>query len=312
MTVEKEPIDQHCFIRDRAFSTRARDGFRHLLRHLWPGGSSRIVLPAYIGHSPLEGSGILDPLTELGIPYSFYRVDERLEIDLTSLENELARGDVFAGMAIHYFASLQPELRKAKTLCHDAGAVLVEDCCHCLDLPGRGIGEIGDFALFSIHKVLPCSDGGILQTNRDALEPGTLPRESRASELPVRLWRDALFEEIAARRIGNYEALAAALDGLPGISQFWSLLSEGTAPLNLPILIEDVDRFEVYKRMRAQGVGVVALYHTLVDAIEPDRFATSHEVSRKILNLPIHQDVGTEDIGIIVETLSGALTELGG
>jgi dTDP-4-amino-4,6-dideoxygalactose transaminase len=308
MTVEKEPIDQENFIRDRQFCTRARDGFRHLLSRTWPGGGARVVLPAYIGHSPLEGSGILDPLIELRIPYSFYRVDERLNIDLSSLERELGRGRVFSVLAIHYFGRVQAELAEARGLCQRAGAALIEDCCHCMDLSGRGIGDVGDYALFSIHKVLPCDDGGILQRNHDAPDPGPLPHDARAEALPNRLWRDAAFDAIAERRADNYRRLSAELQGLDGFTPFWAGLPEGTAPLNLPILIDDADRFEVYKRMRASGVGVVSLYHTLVDAIDPDVFPTSHDISRKILNLPIHQDVQSGDMRSTVEALRSALT----
>lgn len=310
MTLEKEPVDRQAFIRARQYSTRARDGFRHLLSSIWPGDSARIVLPAYIGHSPLEGSGILDPLIKLGIPYSFYRVDERLNIDMSSLESELGRGQVFSVLAIHYFGSLQPELVQAKALCERAGAVLIEDCCHCMDQQEQAIGDTGDYALFSIHKVLPCDDGGILQRNRDAIDPGPLPASLRATALPTRLWRDAAFDAIAERRIDNYHRLNAELRSVDGLTPFWPKLPQGTAPLNFPLLIESADRFEVYKRMRASGVGVVALYHTLVDAIEPEVFPTSHAISRKILNLPIHQDVKREEAQSIVEALKTALAEV--
>ena len=307
MTVDKEPLDRRTFIRDRQFASRARDGFRHLLSRICPSGSTRILLPAYIGHSPLEGSGILDPLTELGIPYSFYRVDEHLNIDLSSLESELGRTPVFAVLAIHYFGALQGQLTEAKRLCERTGALLIEDCCHCIDLPGRGIGDVGDYALFSIHKVLPCDDGGILQRNLDGPDPGALPPHARASALPTRLWRDSAFDSIAARRIDNYRRLSVELQDVDGVVPFWTTLGEGTAPLSFPVLIENVDRFEVYKRMRASGVGVVALYHTLVDAIDPELFPTSHDISRRILNLPIHQDVESDEITSISAALKNAL-----
>ena len=57
-----------------------------------------------------------------------------------------------------------------------------------------------------------------------------------------------------------------------------------------------MDRFDVYRRMRASGVGVVALYHTLVDAIDPDALpGRPTTISRRILNLPIHQDVESDE-----------------
>jgi len=249
----------------------------------------------------------MDPLEQLGIPFSFYRVDECLNMDLSSLEVELKRGQVFSVLAIHYFGSLQAELSEAKTLCERAGAFLIEDCCHCLDLPSRSVGELGHYALFSIHKVLPCDDGGILQRNDDATDPGAVSSEILASALPTRLWRDAAFDRIAERRLDNFHRLSDELQDLDGFTLFWKQIPEGTVPLNLPVLIETEDRFEVYKRMRAAGVGVVALYHTLVDAIDPRVFPTSQDISRRILNLPIHQDVEPGDMRAIAEALGRAL-----
>jgi dTDP-4-amino-4,6-dideoxygalactose transaminase len=308
MSVEKEPSDLESFDRHREFCARARDGFTHLLRHTWPGGKSRILLPAYVGHSPLEGSGIFDPLIALGIPYGFYAIDHALHIDLASLERELARHDVFAVLTIHYFGSLQPQLGEAKRLCERSGAMLVEDCCHCIDRPEQSVGDTGDYALYSIHKVLPCEDGGILQRARNAPALGALPHALVCSDLPVRLWRDAAFHAIAEQRVKNYRQMSSELEDLPGITPFWDRLQDDAVPLNFPVLIESANRFDVYKRMRAMGVGVVALYHTLIAAIEPGRFPVSHEISRKILNLPIHQDVGSEDISRIVATLKNALS----
>ena len=41
-----------------------------------------VLLPAYVGWSPREGSGVFDPIAELGLRFGFYRVDSRLNIDL--------------------------------------------------------------------------------------------------------------------------------------------------------------------------------------------------------------------------------------
>ena len=307
MTVEKHPTRTDRFIRNRRFCTRARTGFAHLLSSIWPGRPSRILLPAYVGLSPLEGSGILDPISTAGIPFSFYRVGRKLNIDLESLEQELRKEDVFAVLAVHYFGCLQPEIVRVKRLCDLAGAVLIEDCCHCIDAPGRSIGSTGDYAFFSVHKVLPCDEGGILQCNAGARDPGPLPEPLRSSTSTRRTWRDADFASIAARRIQNYRQLNASLQGVSGLRPFWNELAPGTVPLNLPVLINGVDRFEVYKRMRARGIGVVALYHTLVHEIQPEDFPESYEVSNRILNLPIHQDVTTFEIRAIADALRESL-----
>ena len=58
--------------------------------NLTPG--ERVLLPAYVGWSAKEGSGVFDPVDELGVPYAFYRLDDRLRIDLYGLEQCLRVG----------------------------------------------------------------------------------------------------------------------------------------------------------------------------------------------------------------------------
>lgn len=307
MTVEKEPTERARLIRDRRYAARARDGFRHLLSSCWTGGDARVVLPAYIGQSPREGSGILDPLRELGIPFSFYSVDRELRVDLSSLREELGRGPVYAALLIHYFGGPQRATKDVRAACADAGAVLIEDCCHSLDPGATGVGDVGDYALFSIHKVLPCDDGGILQVNAGAEDPGPIDESVRAPELPVRLWRDARFDRIADQRSRNYRSLSRMIDGIRGVRPFWPKLPEGTVPLNFPVLIEEVDRFDVYQRMRADGIGVVALYHTLVAEIDAAAFPVSSRLSRTMLNLPIHQDIDEGGLRATADALRRAV-----
>ena len=207
MTLEKEPIDRQHFIRARQYCTRARDGFRHLLSQTWPGGAARIVLPAYVGYSPLEGSGILDPLNQLEIPYSFYRVDEQLNIDLSSLESELgAWRRCSRCWRSTTSAALQGRARaRPKRLCERALA-------RCSSKTAATAWTCGGEATGDARGLRPFLDpqGASLRRWRDlatqprrSIDPGALPPTTLARLLrcPLRLWRDAPpSTAIAARR----------------------------------------------------------------------------------------------------------------
>lgn len=57
--------------------------------------------------------------------------------------------------------------------------------------------------------------------------------------------------------------------------------------------------------MNDAGFGAVSLYHTLIDQIRENEFPASHQISRRILNLPIHQDAQEEDLHEMVDCLTG-------
>ncbi|MBX9634574.1 MAG: hypothetical protein K2X44_06300, partial [Magnetospirillum sp.] len=60
----------------------------------------------------------------------------------------------------------------ARNWCDACGAILVEDAAHVL-APVPGVGERGDFVLYSPHKLLPVPDGALLVVRERAkrLEP---------------------------------------------------------------------------------------------------------------------------------------------
>ena len=55
--------------------------------------------------------------------------------------------------------------------------------------------------------------------------------------------------------------------------------------------------------MNAAGFGVVSLYHTLIDQIPRDEFPDSVELSRTILNLPVHHEADTDSLAALVAEL---------
>jgi len=138
-----------------------------------PRGST-ILVPAY--HQGVE----IDTLLAAGYKVRYYRVTERLVVDLEDIERRLDR-TVSALYLIHYFGFAQP-LESVRLFCDARRLRLIEDCA--LSLFSRDnetwLGSVGDLALFSVYKLLPLPHGGFLVTkngNRAAtLRPA--PRDS--------------------------------------------------------------------------------------------------------------------------------------
>ena len=74
--------------------------------------------------------------------------------------------------------------------------------------------------------------------------------------------------------------------------------------MNFPILIEKLDRFEIYKKLVNYNIPVVSLWYKLIDEINIELYKNTHDISSKILNLPVHQDIDFDDINYILEKLN--------
>jgi dTDP-4-amino-4,6-dideoxygalactose transaminase len=266
-----------------------------------------LLLPAYIGWSPREGSGVLDPVRNLGIPYAFYRLSETLDIDLTDLESKLRRHAEAILLLIHYFGRVDPGAGEAIRLARLFGAEVIEDEAHAMltDLVGGSSGRAGRFAFCSLHKLLPVSGGGLLIRNH-----GTGAAADAALNLP---WSFDL-PGIARVRIRNYATLQRGMARLTAwMSPLWPQFPEEQVPQTFPVRLHATCepsgiRDRMYHYMNERGFGVVSLYHTLVDELDPSEFPEGRRVSSSILNLPVHQDACTETLLRMVDTLeSGAL-----
>lgn len=74
-------------------------------------------------------------------------------------ENEF---DVF--IFTHYFGKYYASVSRAKEICKNHDAILIEDCAHVMYPTGK-MGTSGDFVIYSPHKHFPIMDGGVLVCN---------------------------------------------------------------------------------------------------------------------------------------------------
>src|SRR5690349_15238098 len=108
MSVKKIATTATAF-RQRAVSfPDARSAFRYWLTSLQLAPADVVLLPAYIGWSSREGSGVFDPVRQLSLRHAFYPVDRSLHIDVDAFERALTAGPVRAAVLIHYFGVPDP------------------------------------------------------------------------------------------------------------------------------------------------------------------------------------------------------------
>jgi dTDP-4-amino-4,6-dideoxygalactose transaminase len=270
-----------------AFPT-ARAAFRAFLEAVGAERSGGVLLPAYIGWSPREGSGVFDPVRESGTPYAFYRMTPRLEIDVAHLREQLEHVRPRVLLLIHFFGYVDPAYDEVVRCAEERGVLVLEDEAHALltDFIGGTTGRLGVACLASLHKLLPVETGGGLIVNP----------MGRAACAPIREGADAVnpwdfdLAQLARRRRHNAASIEGALGEFRGrVEPLWPLTAH-VVPQTYPVLVHGVSRDRLYEQMNAAGFGVVSLYHTLVDAIPPAEFPASHELARTIMNLPVHQE----------------------
>lgn len=102
----------------------------------------------------------LAPLRERGVRLFFYKITNGLapDLDWCRSQSDEIYPDLF--ILVHYFGEPVPANQVAK-FCKDAGAWLIEDAAHVLR-PIPGVGNNGDFVLYSPHKHIAIPDGAIL------------------------------------------------------------------------------------------------------------------------------------------------------
>ena len=264
----------------------------------------KVLLPAYIGWSPREGSGVFDPIASLNLDYGFYALDERLRIDIERLRTELQSGRIRVLVIIHYFGYVDPAYAEAVKIAKEHDVYVLEDEAHAMlsDIVGGICGRLGDACIYSFHKILPVESGGAAIIN----DPESPLAQSLVAdpdcELPLSHFD---LKCVADRRRTNSLTLdrlvrelapeIAPLFGVPGCCEF---------PQSYPVIIPNESRDRLYHEMNAAGFGVVSLYHTLIPQISSEFFPAAAKVSRHILNLPVHQDASENELGSMVRELA--------
>jgi dTDP-4-amino-4,6-dideoxygalactose transaminase len=266
-----------------------------------------VLLPSYIGWSSREGSGVFDPIEELGVQYSFYQISQRLQVDVDDVKAKIQARRPRLLVLIHYFGFPDSNADALCRFARDNNVLVLEDEAHAMlsDQVGGICGRSGDAAIYSMHKLLPFARGGRLVLNRKSHEEGMEMMGRPMGDDPEQSFQDYDLYRIALRRRENACFLLQLLgDSYPCLEPLYSSLPDGVVPQSLPVLINKGSRDDLYFQMNAVGYGVVSLYHTLIDQIRSDEFPEAHYLSRHIMNLPVHQDTDKQDLANLMECLT--------
>ena len=297
--ISKLAVNSTNFRRQLVMCNRARDGFSAYLKYIKIANDESVLLPAYIGWSAREGSGVFDPVKELGAKHSFYQMDEFLNIDLDSLKSSFEKNKVKLFVIIHYFGFVDPCYAEAIAMARNFGVKVLEDEAHSFytNFVGGITGIMGDASIFSLHKMFPIDYGGMLSITDSE-------RRIVAEEVDVDFPVVYDFPKIARKRVENALLIAELLEEHGDkITIMKPCLQVGEIPQTYPILIKTVSRDQLYEKMNEAGFGVVSLYHTMIDLIAENEYPKSHFVAKRILNLPVHQDADYIQIKAMVKTL---------
>lgn len=308
----KNPEDLKSCVFPVKYFSAAREAFSEILASLEFSSDKKLLLPAYIGITDREGSGVYDPVQENSTPHDFYSLDERLGAIEVELFDLIESGQYRALLIIHYFGFCQNRMDKIVELCKRNGVLLIEDCAHTMlsSVDMGNLGHLGDFSFYSIHKYLAAKDGGCLRVNNHQYL-SNLQRSDRSIRTPstetLNVILESNLEAIKARRRENYLHLSELLRPLEGIELMYDELPLGISPHNLPLIVNEGRREEIYFKLIEVGVPAIALYYRMIPPIAAGGFPNALKVSASILNLPVHQDVATSELDFVAEKFEAAL-----
>lgn len=298
--VTKLPTDHTRFRRNMRITKSARQAFSHLLSLM--AGDGVVLMPAFIGWSAREGSGVFDPVAELNLKFNFYKLDERLRIDLKDLEERLNEGNVRVLLLIHYFGYVDPQAAEAAAAAKVRGICVIEDSAHALfsDWVGGSCGQFGQASIYSFHKLLPVDGGGGVSFQGNHQPCGMMDDTMPAAYH----WFDFDLRAIAYKRLENARQIDQRIGRLnPVLEPLWGLPAAGQFPQTYPVLLQGKCRDSLYDAMNASGFGVVSLYHTMIRQIKHEQFPTARHIASQILNLPVHQDLEPDQIDSMLDHL---------
>lgn len=290
------------FLERILYYERARDAFGDLLLTL-RSPDFCLFLPAYIGISPKEGSGLYDPVRENGINHSFYKMDRYLHVNLNDLRDKLSSyTGKKAMLLVHYWGYVDPRYQEIVACARESDCFVIEDMAHAFysEYVDYSCGYMGEASFYSLHKMFPRNTGGMLKVRNSVLGENISQKDCNIS-FPA----DYNYHAIAARRKENAALWESLLRGHQDKFEILRPCAEyaNNTPQTYPVRVIQKDRFEIYKVLNEKGYGAVSLYHTMIDPIREQGFVESLELARTILNLPVHQDVTGSQIKEMFEML---------
>lgn len=280
---------------------------------------------------------------------TFYDVRPDLSIDPDLIKAHLSKSKAQMVLITDYFGFLQPHRREIRNLCDEHGCALIEDCAH--SLLTESAGTIGDFATYSLRKLLPVPDGGGLRINRHTVNvapdfhpvifssvlsltaivksslnirtemlsrarvtsqtrkvvPAAADRHEDQKErtLPLSYFtRRGLtrisFDEVVKKRREDFRFWSEFCLNNRSLVPLFPNLPDEVCPFGFPVLAEKRASIEE----GARKAGIPLSVHWRLDGTLGTECVTSHELSKRILTLPLFPDLRRDKQKVLAGMLS--------
>jgi hypothetical protein len=302
-----------------------RAALYQILKHLMQEKNvNYVLLPDYLC------SSVLVPVKELGLDYTFYPINEKLELEPSSFHPLYKNGT--AVLLINYYG-LQDLSSQIKTIReHDDKAIIIEDDVQAYFEFKKPLGDV-DFKFTSLRKTFAVPDGGLVKTKHQLPKvevPNTFGQykaaaallksmregnfndniylemfekgesliddelESGMSLIAEKLYSYVDEERVKVRRMNNAQYLVEQLKKI-GLNPLLPL-SEDHVPLFIPIILTNRDA--VRKAMFEHEV--YCPVHWPLEGLELNRGKAMSETE---LSLIIDQRYGRNEMDEIIKML---------
>lgn len=290
-----------------------------------------VLLPDYLC------SSILVPIQKLGIDYSFYPIDEKLELGEKSFAELYKMGSVVLLINYYGLQDLSAQIKAIRTI--DENAIIIEDDVQAYYEFKKPLGDV-DFKLTSLRKTFAVPDGGLVKTkhNLPKVESPNMFGQYKAAAALLKSMREGNFndniylemfekgeslidgelecgmsliaeklysyvdeERVKVRRLNNATYLLEQLKEL-GIKPLLAL-TEDHVPLFVPIVLKNRDT--VRKSMFKQDI--FCPVHWPLEGMTVKR---GEMMSQTELSLIIDQRYGRNDMDSIISVLKEHLNEI--
>jgi len=152
-------------LNNKVFTEGGRNALYMALNCIGIKPNQSILLPAY------HCLSMVAPVVWSGADAQFYKINPDLSINIEDIKKKIT-SETKAILAVHYFGFAR-DLSELSELCRKHSIFLIEDCAHAFF---RALGfetkqDKGDFAVISLKKFFPVSDGGILLMKNGGWNP---------------------------------------------------------------------------------------------------------------------------------------------
>jgi dTDP-4-amino-4,6-dideoxygalactose transaminase len=247
-----------------------------------------------------------------------------------------------AGVIVVHIAGLVcPQIGEIKQFCDDNGLFLLEDASHAHGamIDGKKAGTLGDVGCFSLYptKVMTSCEGGMIISNNTGLAEaarcmrncGQTPQKEvvmlghnwRLSEIAAIVGKSQLdkLEEFIAKRNEVARYYEKVLSDVDGVSFFPVPQNIRHSYYKYPIkLADEIDRDKLAQKMKEKGIETGSVYYPpchlqpyyLENYTHKGEFPVAESVLKKVLCLPMHANLSTQNLEYITDSFVSCFNEL--